>query len=256
MSEGAMNALPPVIVLVRPQMGENIGMAARAMANFGLGALRIVAPRDGWPNPKAEETAAGATHILNAAQVFDSVRAAVADCHGVWATTARARGQGKRVETPRIAMAECAAAGAGHRTAILFGPERTGLENDDISLCDGILTFPVDPAFASLNVSQAVLLVAYEWFSIAQGGGPAFGAKEQGPAAPREMVHSFFDFIESELDQAGFFVPDHKKPLMQRNFRNILHRLAMSEQDVRTLRGAVVALVNGRRVRKHAGGGG
>lgn len=239
----------PVIILVRPQMGENIGMAARAMANFGASALRLVAPRDGWPNAKAVETAAGATAILEAARIYPDVRAAVADCQFVWATTARARGQGKRVEAARMAVAEMVQQGNATGHAVLFGPERTGLENDEISLADAILTFPVDPAYASLNVSQAVLLVAYEWFSAAHGGAPAFGAKEQGPPAPRAMVHSFFDFIEGELDAAGFFVPDHKKPLMQRNFRNILHRLAMSEQDVRTLRGAIVALVNGRRAR-------
>lgn len=243
----------PVIVLVRPQMGENIGMAARAMRNFGVPALRIVAPRDGWPNAKAVETAAGATAILDSAAIFPDVRSAVADCHFVWATTARARGQGKRVESARAAMAETVAAG-DMRHAILFGPERTGLDNEEISLSDAILTFPVDPAYASLNVSQAVLLVAYEWFALAQGGALPFGAKEQGPPAPREMVHSLFDFVELELEQAGFFAPDHKKALMQRNFRNILHRLAMTEQDVRTLRGAFAALVQGRRRRTGAGG--
>lgn len=252
--DAATGVQAPVIVLVRPQMGENIGMSARAMANFGLSELRLVAPRDGWPNGKAVETAAGATGILDRASLFPDVRSAVADCGFVWATTARARGQGKRVESARAAMTETALHGAA-RHAVLFGPERTGLENDEISLADAILTFPVDPAYASLNVSQAVLLVAYEWFALMLGGAPAFSAKEQGPPAPREMVHSFFDFVEGELEAAGFFTPDHKKALMQRNFRNILHRLAMSEQDVRTLRGAIVALVNGRRLRRNPADG-
>ena len=250
MEKAALPRSAPVVVLVQPQMGENIGMAARAMANFGADTLRLVAPRDGWPNARAVETATGAAHVLEQAVVFPDVRSAIADCQFVWATTARARGQGKRVTAARAAMIETATAGADVRHAVLFGPERTGLGNDDISLCDAILTFPVDPAHASINVSQAVLLVAYEWFSAAHGSVPAFAEKEQGPPAPRAMVHSFFDFIEAELDKAGFFVPVQKRSLMQRNFRNILHRLAMTDQDVRTLRGAIVALINGRRTRR------
>ncbi|MGL4325743.1 MAG: RNA methyltransferase [Beijerinckiaceae bacterium] len=253
MAENLGDLRPPVVVLVQPQMGENIGMAARAMANFGLLEMRIVAPRDGWPNARAIETATGATDILDRATLYPSVREAVADCHCVWATTARARGQGKRVVAPRAAMQAVVGGGVAQRHAVLFGPERTGLANDDISLADAILTFPVSPGHTSLNMSQAVLLVGYEWFVTAHGGAPAFDGKDQGLPATREMVHSFFDFIETELDQAGFFVPDAKRALMQRNFRNILHRLAMTEQDVRTLRGAAAALVNGRRRRKDAG---
>lgn len=245
----------PAIILVEPQLAENIGMAARAMGNFGLSDLRLVAPRDGWPQKSvhkkgAHQAASGASPILDAARVFPDLPSAIADLNVVYATTARERGQLKRVVGPEDAAADCIArTAAGQKAGILFGRERTGLTNDDVSLADAILTFPVNPAFASLNLAQAVLLVGYEWYRQATGGALPFAPVRDGlnaVPARREAVTSFFAFLEDELEAAGFYPPD-KKPVMARNMRDIFHRLAMSEQDVRTLRGALVALVQGRR---------
>ena len=244
----------PVIVLVRPQLAVNIGMAARAMANFGLSDLRLVAPKSGWPpaqdhyRGEAEAAAAGALHLLQAARVFDTIEEAVADLSAVYATTARERGQGKRVLPPDIAMAEWAAPiAAGERRGILFGPERTGLDSDEIALADGIVTFPVNQAYGSLNLAQAVLLMGYEWMKQAGDAALPFGWVERSRPASREAVLSFFAYLEAELTTAGFFRPDGKQPVMRRNLRNMFHRMGLSEQDVRTLRGAVVRLVQGPR---------
>jgi tRNA/rRNA methyltransferase len=240
----------PVIILVRPQMAENIGMAARAMANFGLAEMRLVAPRDGWPQKTrmkkgAHQAASGATHILEEAKLFDTVAEAAGDLAYLIATTARERGQSKPVYAPDEAMKRIVAVpGGAGRVGILFGPERTGLDSDEVSLADAILTFPINPAFASLNLAQAVLLVAYEWFKADKGGGTPFAAPENAPAR-RETLFSFMDHIENELTRVNFFWPPDRKPVMARNFRNILHRLALTEQDVRTLRGAMDALTTG-----------
>jgi len=246
---------PPAVVLVDPQLGDNIGAVARAMANFGLSRLRLVKPRDGWPSggglPKgAHQAASGATHILTSAEHFPDVRAAIADLNAVYATTARERGQMKRVFSPAEALPVIAGRIAGgERVGILFGRERIGLENDEISYADAIITFPVNPAFASLNLAQAVLLVGYEWFQAAETAVPPFGTETRSPPAPREMILSMFDYLENELENSGFFPPD-KRPVMARNLRDILHRLDMSEQDVRTLRGAFSSLVLGDRRKK------
>lgn len=240
----------PVIILVEPQLAENIGMVARAMANFGLSELRIVAPRDGWPRKGAHSAASGAVHVLDGAQLHDTARDAIADLNFVFATTARERGQMKRVFGPQEAMTEAHRRGAeGQRIGIMFGRERTGLENDEVSLADAIITFPVDPKFSSLNLAQAVLLVSYEWYKLATGGVLPFSGERLSPPAPREMVVSFFDYLESELDAVNFY-PEDKKPTMTRNMRDIFHRLELTEQDVRTLRGAIRALAEGRRLRK------
>lgn len=240
----------PVIILVEPQLAENIGMVARAMANFGLSELRLVKPRDGWPSggglPKgAQQAASGATHILTQAALFGDVPAAIADLNIVFATTARERGQMKRVMTPAEAMPEVAARiGAGQRAGILFGRERTGLENEEVSLADAILSFPVDPAFASLNLAQAVLLTGYAWFQASQGdAAPITGTV--GEPARRESLLSLIDFVTGELDRIGYFHPEKRDGMVQ-NLRDILIRRGMSEQDVRSLRGALVALVRGR----------
>jgi len=244
----------PAIVLVRPQLAVNIGMCARAMANFGLDDLRLVSPREGWPRTGARRkgayaAAAGAVHLLESARVFDSLEEAVADLNFVYATTARERGQLKRIAAPGEAMAEAAAAHrAGQKRGILFGPERTGLDNREVSLADAIITFPVNPGYASLNLAQAVLLCAYEWFKAAHGGAPPPVPPQRSGPAKREMVIAFFDFLETKLDERGFFRPVGKKPGMQRNLRNIFHRIGLTEQDVRTLWGAVVRLVEGPRV--------
>ena len=244
----------PAVILVRPQLAVNIGMCARAMANFGLSDLRLVNPRDGWPRTGALRkgayaAAAGAVHLLESAKLYDTLEEAIADLNYVWATTARERGQGKRVEGPVVAMAETKALmDTGGRAGILFGAERTGLDSDEIAIADSIITFPVNPAYASLNLAQAVLLCGYEWFRAAHGDGPRFVTPERSVPAPREMVVAFFDFFESKLDENGFFRPANKKPNMQRNLRNMIHRMELTEQDVRTLWGAVVRLSEGPRL--------
>ncbi len=244
----------PAVVLVRPQLAVNIGTAARAMANFGLSDLRLVAPKGGWPpagehRATAEAAASGASGLLETARIFPTLGEAVADLAFLWATTARERGQGKRVVLPEPAMAETGEAEArGERHGILFGPERTGLDNDEVALADAVMTFPVSPAYGSLNLAQAVLLVAYEWRRASGAAAAApFAEARRWPRAPREQVLSFFDYLEAQLTAADYFKPDNKQPVMRRNLRNILHRLEMSEQDVRTLRGAVVRLVEGPR---------
>jgi tRNA/rRNA methyltransferase len=239
----------PVIILVEPQMAENIGMVARAMANFGLTELRLVAPRNGWPKKGAHSAASGAVHVLEQAQLHATAREAVADLNYVFATTARERGQMKRVFGPDDGMAEAEARiGAGERVGILFGRERTGLENDEVSLADSIITFPVDAKFSSLNLAQAVLLVSYEWRKHTDAALP-FEGGQISPQAPREMLTSFFDYVESELEAVNFY-PENKKPIMARNMRDMFHRLTLSEQDIRTLRGAFRAVAEGRRLRK------
>ncbi len=245
----------PAIILVRPQLAVNIGMCARAMANFGLDDLRLVSPREGWPRTDARRkgayaAAAGAVHLLERARVFDSVEEAIADLNFVWATTARERGQGKRVEPPAIGMAQSAVAiKAGEKHGIIFGPERTGLANDDIALADAIITFPVNPAYASLNLAQAVLLTGYEYFRASQGETLPFATPDHSPPADRKMLVSFFDFLETALEERGFFRPLGKKPLMQINLRNMFHRMQLTQQDVRTLWGVVVRLVEGPRTK-------
>ncbi len=244
----------PAVILVRPQLAVNIGMCARAMANFGLDDLRLVNPREGWPRSDdyrkvAYSAAAGATALLDGARVFDSVGAAVADCHRVYASTARERGQAKAIMTPSVAMAGTSAA-AGEKHAILFGPERTGLDNDEVAIADAIVTFPSSPAYASLNLAQAVLLCGYEWFKAAHGDAapPSTIPRATSPPAQREMLLAFYDYLEARLDENGFFRPATKKPGMRRNLRNIFHRMELTQQDVRTLWGAVVRLAEGPRV--------
>lgn len=236
----------PAIILVRPQLPENIGAAARAMANFGLSEMRLVAPREGFPNDKARAFAAGAVHVIEGARVFASLEEAVADLGFLYATTARERGQAKVVDAPDDAARMLRARIAeGEKPGVIFGPERTGLENDEIALADRVLTFPVNPAYASLNLGQAVLLVGYEWFK-SEGALP-FAMPERFPLAKKEQLLAFFAHIESALDRAGFFYPAGKKPKMTRNLRNIFHRIGLSEQDLRTLHGAVAALEEGPR---------
>ena len=244
----------PAVILVRPQLAVNIGMCARAMANFGLDDLRLVAPREGWPRADeyrdvAYSAAAGAGDLLDAARVFPSVEAAVADLNFVYATTARERGQMKAVMTPSVAMTGAASAPA-ERRGVLFGPERTGLDNDDVALADAIVTFPSNPAYASLNLAQAVLLCGYEWFKAAHGDHPPPSTIQHAvsPPAQREMLLAFFDYLEAKLDENGFFRPVTKKPGMRRNLRNIFHRMELTQQDVRTLWGAAVRLAEGPRI--------
>lgn len=237
----------PAFVLVAPQMGENIGAAARAMLNFGLERMRIVAPRDGWPNPAAKAMASGAGRVLDAAQVHADTASAVADCHVVYATTARMRGLTKDVFEPAAAMADAHARTArGERVGILFGPERAGLENDDIIRANALITVPVNPAFASLNLAQTVLLIAYEWGRQAPGASvPATSEARTRPANAREM-EVLAQTYEAALDARGFFWPDHKAEPMKRTLRNLFSRLPLTDMDVRTLHGVLKALTRTR----------
>jgi tRNA/rRNA methyltransferase len=239
---------PPAIILVRPQLAENIGMCARAMMNFGLEEMRLVAPRDGWPKKGARQASSGAASILDKASLFDSVEEAIADLNFVFATTARERGQIKRVLAADEAARETlTVTGSGGRVGVLFGPERMGLSNDEVVLADAILSFPVNPEFSSINLAQSVLLVGYEWWKAISGGQAPIAPMRASPPATRAHLLAFFAYLERELDAASFFTPEEKRPIMQRNLRNIWHRLELTEQDVQTLRGVVAALVTGRR---------
>jgi tRNA/rRNA methyltransferase len=239
-------SLPPLIVLVRPQLGENIGKAARAMLNFGLAEMRLVAPRDGWPNPAAGPAASGADEVLAGAQVFDSVAAAVADCAHVYATTVRKRGVTKPVLTPEEAAREVVAQ-AG-RSAILFGPERSGLETDDVALARAIVTVPVNPAFGSLNLAQAVILCAYEWSkhapSGAEGGQPLVQptAEELLPPAPQDELDGMIAQLERMLEPKGYFLPPGRAVATRRTLRTMLTKPGWNHLEVRTMRGVLRAL--------------
>lgn len=237
----------PIVVLVEPQLGENIGAAARAMANFGLARLRLVKPLQGWPNAKARAMAAGADRILEAAELYDSLQDAIGDCTYVLATTARNHDQAKPVLAPAQAAAELAPRVAGAQTtAIVFGRERNGLENHEVGMADAIVTLPVNPAFASLNLAQAVVIVAYEWFKLTNGVLP-FTMPEKSPPAARQQLDAFFADLERELEKAEFFRPAEKRSTMTVNLRNIFRRMVPTQQDVRTLHGVVTALVHGRK---------
>ncbi|HEV7255568.1 MAG TPA: RNA methyltransferase [Mesorhizobium sp.] len=234
----------PVIVLVEPQLGENIGMVARAMANFGLGELRLVNPRDGWPSEKARAAASRADHVVDAATVFPDLRAAVADLHFVLATTARERDNFKPVLAPVEAARDMRARKrGGQRVGVLFGRERFGLYNEEIGLADAIVTFPVNPAYASLNIAQAVLLMAYEWrkSGLAFETETNFSGPEMRPAT-REELHGLFDHLEAALEARGYFRPAAKKPKMVDNLRAVLTRAGFSEAELKVLRGVVASL--------------
>lgn len=238
----------PAVILVQPQMGENIGACARAMLNCGLTDLRLVRPRDGWPNEKATANASGADLVLDNVQLFDSTAEAVADLEVVFATTVRTRDMIQRFVTPRVAAEEMRARhNAGHRIGVLFGPERTGLVNDDLTLAETLITVPLNPAFASLNLGQAVLLIGYEWFQTGELPPERFlhtGATR--PATKAELVN-FFEHLEGALDRAGFFTSLPKRPSMIRSLRNALERMEMTEQEIRTFHGVIAALTGKRK---------
>ncbi len=242
-------ALPaPLVILVEPQLGENIGAAARVMANFGLSRLRLVKPRDGWPNIHATRSASGADRILDDVALFDTVQAAIADCTLVLATTARAHDQAKPVLSPEAAAPFLAHhVAAGESVAVLFGRERWGLTNDEVALADRIVTFPVNPAFASLNLAQAVAIIGYEWFKQSTGNKLPFAMPQKSEAAPKEQLQAFFDNLERELDQVEYFRPLDKRATMLVNLRNIFARMRPTRQDIQTLHGIVMALSEGRK---------
>jgi tRNA/rRNA methyltransferase len=233
----------PVFVLVAPQMGENIGAAARAMWNFGLDAMRLVAPRDGWPNPKAEAMASGAGRVLDRARLTATTAEACADLTYVFATTARDRAMTKLVLTPEQAMAEARAmTAAGERVGVLFGPERAGLETADVVRANAVVSVPVNPAYGSLNLAQCVLLVAYEWQRAAGAAVPADYRLDGGRRATGDEVDRLVAHLVERLDAVGFFFPAEKRGSMVANLDNLLRRAPLTDADVRTLHGVVRAL--------------
>lgn len=245
--QGRTDENGPAVILVNPQLGENIGAAARAMLNFGLTDLRLVAPRDGWPNPASEATSAGAIDVLGGAKVFETTADAVADLNFLLAATARRR----ELEIPVIGTGEVGArlhglSGEGRKCGILFGPEKAGLKNEDVVLCDHILTYPINPAFHSLNLAQAVGVFGYIWKSAETTAPPdTFDVGDSEPASREDLIR-MFEHLEDELDKAGFFFPRDKKVLMSRNIRAPFTRAKMSAQEVRTFRGVIKALAKGR----------
>ncbi|ANU07916.1 RNA methyltransferase [Paraurantiacibacter namhicola] len=238
----------PVIVLVRPQLGENIGKAARAMLNFGLTEMRLVEPRDGWPNPAAGPAASGADNVLADAKVYPTTAEAVADCAHVYATTVRKRGDTKPVVTPEEAAGEISAREG--RSAILFGPERSGLETVDISLARSILTVPINPDFGSLNLAQAVILCAYEWSKVAAGSVVQPTQEDTLPPAPQEELEGLIGHFEQLLEPRRYFFPEDRAEANRRTLRNVLTRPGWNHLEVRTLRGVLSALSRTPDVRK------
>jgi tRNA/rRNA methyltransferase len=238
----------PIVILVEPQLGDNIGATARAMANFGLSRLRLIKPRDGWPNRRAYIAASGADRILDQAVLFDTIEAAIADLTLVLATTARTHDQAKPVIGPdQAARIMAARIASGENAGVLFGRERYGLENTEIALTDSIVTFPVNPAFASLNLAQAVLVIAYEWFKLASGGTLPFSMPRKSEPAAKEQLLAFFENLERELRKVEFFRPPEKHETMTTNLRNIFNRMQPTRQDIQTLNGVVMAIAEGRK---------
>jgi tRNA/rRNA methyltransferase len=233
----------PAIILCEPQLGENIGTAARAMANFGLWDLRLVRPRDGWPNEKAVAAASRADHVIERVRVFETLEEAIADLTLVYATTARSRDMQKEVIGPDVAAGRLTAhIGGGNKAGLLFGREKWGLLNEEIALADSIVTLPVEPAFASLNIAQAVLILAYEWRrqsglaeTLPFGSGLA-------DVAPKSELVGLFEHLEGVLDRTGFFTTPDKRPSMVNNLRTALTRGNFSAQEIRTLRGVISSI--------------
>ena len=233
----------PAFVLIRPQMGENIGAAARAMWNFGLDRVRITSPRDGWPNQKAVAMASGAGRLLDEAVMCETTAEAVADCTYVYATTARPRELTKPVFTPAHAMKDAAQRIAnGEKVAILFGPERAGMENDDIAKANAIISVPVNPEFASLNLAQCVLLVGYEWRQATVETVAATVSMDGEWATQQEMV-KLAEHYEDRMETAGFFFPEHKAPSMKINLRNLWSRMPLTRADIQMLHGIMRQMV-------------
>ena len=235
----------PAVILVRPQMGENIGAAARGMWNFGLDRMRLVAPRDGWPSERAVAMASGAARVLDQVQLSDTVADAVADLNFVYATTARVRELTTPVMTPEEAMADARSRlASGQKVGVMFGPERAGLENDDLTSANALISVPVNPAFGSLNLAQCVLLVGYEWRRQANMSLPE--REERHRPATQVEVEKLYEHMDSALTDANFFYPETKAAHMRTNLRNLLARLTLSDADIRILHGVVRALVRRR----------
>ena len=242
-----MSIPPPAIVLVRPQLGENIGKAARAMLNFGLSDMRLVAPRDGWPNPSAGPAASGADVVLERARVFETVAEAVADCPFVYATTVRKRGLVIPVVSPEEAAREIHVAPGS--SAILFGAERSGLETDEVAIAGKIVTVPVNPEFRSLNLAQAVMLIAYEWSKHVELAVPTIG-DEAEPRAEQEHLEGLIQQLYGALETAGYFHPPDRTPATKNTIRTIVTKADWSAREVQAMRGIVRALAEERQARK------
>lgn len=238
----------PCVILVEPQLADNIGSVARAMANFGLSQLRLVAPKCGWPAERAHVMASGADRILDTALIFDRVEDAIGDLNFVFATTARAHDQAKPVvDAAGAAGIAAEKVAAAESVGLMFGRERNGLENHEVALADRIITLPVNPAFASLNLAQAVLIVAYEWFKLTSGGALPFSTPRKSDPAPRQQLLAFFQNLEHELEKVEFFRPPDKRDTMQINLRNIFSRMQPTQQDIQTLHGVIMAIAEGRK---------
>ncbi|GAJ29907.1 RNA methyltransferase [Acidomonas methanolica] len=245
---GPIGENSPVVILVRPQLAENVGTTARAMANGGLFHLRLVAPRDGWPQSRAWYASSGAHRILDAATVHDTVDDAVADLHRVMATCPRPRHIVKTVMTPRGAAAELRARAAqGLRTGILFGPERAGLDNEDMARADTLVRYPLNPDFMSLNLAQAVLVMAYEWWMAEDTTAPRVLMTNETRVATKGELENFLSHLTRELDACGFLRNEQKRPGMVRNLRHLFQRGDVTEQELRTMHGVITELARGRK---------
>lgn len=233
----------PSVILVEPQLGENIGFSARAMMNGGLSDLRIVKPRDGWPNPKAEAAASGAGSIIDTARIYESTAEAVGDLQRVFAMTARSREMTKPVATPRDAVLEMQCLIRDElRVGVLFGPERKGLANDDVVFADTVVQVPLNPAHSSMNLGHAVMVLSYEWFQLDDDTPNRFLNEGRTGIATKEELLLFFERLEAELGNCGFFHVAEKRPIMVRNIRNIFQRAELTEQEVRILHGIISGL--------------
>ena len=249
-----MSQTTPAIILTRPQMGENIGATARAMANFGLNDLRIVDPRDGWPNQRAIDMASGAFEHMDEPRVFDTLADAIADLQCVYATTARPRNMIKPVITPAAAADDALTRrNDGQNIGFVFGAERTGLTNEETALCSAIIQIPTNPEFSSLNLAQAVLLVAHRVFEAQDDTAGYTLPHGDSPPAPQAEFENFFNRLEGELEEGGFFSAKDLKPTMLRNIRNMFTRADLSEQEINTLHGMVSALIGKKNREKKAG---
>lgn len=237
----AFGAAAPAVILVAPQLGENIGMAARAMLNCGLTELRLVRPRDGWPSDTAWTASSGAHEVIRGARVFDTTEEAVADLTRVYAATARPRDMTKPVATPAGAAAEILA--EPMPTGLMFGGEAMGLDNDDVALADTVITVPLNPGFSSLNIAQAVLLVSWELYKLTTEAPPVALEMRGGRPATKAELQGLFDHLEGALDDSGFLHVEEKRPSMVRALRNVFQRAKLTEQEVRTLRGVIASLV-------------
>ncbi|MEM7582253.1 MAG: RNA methyltransferase [Acidobacteriota bacterium] len=243
-----MDELQPAIVLVEPQLGDNVGSAARAMLNCGLTDLRLVNPRDGWPNPRAQAMASGAREVIDRARVFDTLEAAVADLQWIVATTGRRRDMVKDELTPVAAASEIRRRSAGsERCGVLFGRERIGLTNEEVVICDAILSVPLNPAFRSLNLGQAVLLIAYEWFKAGDETPARVQLDDGHPRATTGEVVEFLNHLEEALESGGYFKTTEMRPSSIQVIRNIFTRSELTDREVRTLHGIVTSLVGRRR---------